>query len=340
MSQSPAVFELPLNGATAYASVELILKKKAETTAEVVGQIAAGSGFRILQEKGAWWQVETTASTGWIESAFAFLNLPDVLPSIVFNCTNTYSAIYRSCGKEIPEITGKQLYNSRAYNERLGKDSYIAPVLYPMSKKIAQAQKNALAQGETLVIYEGFRPYPVQQKVSSQLAALAEKDDEIKAGISTAPWELEWFIADSISNHQRGYAFDVSLAKVKQLEKQTFGPFSVEVVSDYEEYQMYTPMHELSQHSCLFTAPVYTKDPVAWKDSTVRSVVNEEARRLQHYCIAAGLIPLASEWWHFNDLDARTQTLSNQSDGNFILTEMFSRLPEVTIHGQNVEYTK
>ena len=31
---------------------------------------------------------------------------------------------------------------------------------------------------------------------------------------------------------------------------------------------------------------------------------SEPARGLQRYCTGAGLTPLASEWWHFNDLEA------------------------------------
>lgn len=180
MNPNQSLFELPLNGATGYASVELPLYKTADISAKTSQKLAAGSGFCILQEHADWWQIATKQNTGWIRSAFALLNLPDVLPSIIFNCTNTYAAIYRSSEKAIPEITGKQLYHSRGYNTRLQKDSYIVPVLYPMSKKIAQAQKNALSQGDTLLVYEGFRPYTVQEKVASQLADLAQKDKKSK----------------------------------------------------------------------------------------------------------------------------------------------------------------
>ena len=43
--------------------------------------------------------------------------------------------------------------------------------------------------------------------------------------------------------------------------------------------------------------------------------MTEGARVLRTYCANAGLSPLASEWWHFNDLDARSATKSTGTGG-------------------------
>jgi D-alanyl-D-alanine dipeptidase len=53
---------------------------------------------------------------------------------------------------------------------------------------------------------------------------------------------------------------------------------------------------------------------------------NDAAQRLQKYCTDAGLTPLASEWWHFNDLYTR-QLVTNTGTGDFVLTECLSIPP-------------
>lgn len=55
--------------------------------------------------------------------------------------------------------------------------------------------------------------------------------------------------------------------------------------------------------------------------------MNEAAIKLQNYCSNAGLTPLASEWWHFNDLAARDTTSNNNSKGQYTLTELYSLSP-------------
>lgn len=46
--------------------------------------------------------------------------------------------------------------------------------------------------------------------------------------------------------------------------------------------------------------------------------MNEAARLLQSYATDAGLIPLASEWWHFNDL-ASASGVDDSYTGRFTL---------------------
>ena len=37
------------------------------------------------------------------------------------------------------------------------------------------------------------------------------------------------------------------------------------------------------------------------------------------YCTNAGMTPLASEWWHFNDLDAQNKVRMTSGNGKFWL---------------------
>jgi D-alanyl-D-alanine dipeptidase len=319
--------ELPVIGATGYTSIALDLKTTANSESETIEKLEAGTAFVIVEEEGNWWLIQNDNFSGWVQHTYCLINLPDVVSSIIYDNTNTYSSKYVSSGKSIPNITGQSLYAGKTFNMRLGKEEFIVPVLYSMSKKIFLAQKYALADGNSLIIYEGYRPYSVQQAIVSALTTLANKDLEVKAGINTPPWSVNWFIATNISNHQMGYAIDVSLAEIHSQKKITIGEYGGIEITGYTEYTMPTEIHELSIASATFTAPVKSTLPTAWKDAVFADSMNEAAINLQTYSTKAGLTPLASEWWHFNDLDALRETMENSSNGSYILDESYSASP-------------
>lgn len=177
-----------------------------------------------------------------------------------------------------------------------------------MAKKIAAAQQSALADGNTLVIYEGYRPFDTQLAVSNGLESLMSKNPAAKAAITGKPWEKSWFISTGVSNHQKGFAIDVSLATVEAFAKIAIGDVTVSVVDSWTEYKMPTPMHELSPQAARYTTPVASHSPTAWKTATHALTFNQEALSLENYLTHADLTPLASEWWHFNDLDSYRST--------------------------------
>ena len=320
--------ELPVNGATGYASVLMDLKATADAGSETISELEAGTAFEVLEEVGDWWYVRTATESGWVQHLYCFINLPDVVPSIIYDNTNTYASKFTSSGKTIPGITGEALYDGKAYNMRLGKVSDIVPVLYSMSKKIHLAQQAALEEGNTLVIYEGYRPFFAQKLTVDALTTLAVADPEVMAGINTHPWDTNWFIATSISNHQMGYAIDVTLAKITEQQEFVIGDYTATAVTGYTEYTMPTTIHELSMASATFTGPVKSSSPTAWLQANLADTMNEAAILLQRYCTDAGLTPLASEWWHFNDLDARFATEDNSSKGEYLLDATMSEAPE------------
>jgi len=325
------VFELPLNGTTGFASVSLPLyeTKPTDETSKKLSTLTAGKAFCIQEESGEYFRVTLSdETTGWIESKYCLVNLPDVIPSIVYDDTNSYSSIFRSSGYSLEGITGKRLYNVKKENTRLEKEEFLMPVLYPMAKKIAQVQKDALENMDTLKIYETYRPYEVQMKVSDSLTKLMESNETVAAGINTKPWGKSWFIATQLSNHQRGIAMDVSLAKVLQTETKQSGPYSYTVVSEHEEYKMPTKMHELSKAAATFASPVSSKSKTEWKKAKLASSMTTGAKKLQKYCTNRELSPLASEWWHFNDLDARENTKAHGSNGKYYLKECLSVAPK------------
>ena len=273
--------------------------------------LSPGDSFTILSEKGNWWKVSSSHGTGWVDHRFCMINLPDVVPSIVYDAANSYSSRYLTSGKEIPGITGQALYQGKVYNPRLEQDQFLMPVLYHTAKRVCAAQQAALAQGNSLKLYEGYRPYATQRAIVKAVSALAESDPEVKAGLSTPPWSMTYFINTGYSNHQKGFAVDVSLVKVTKTEQRSTGEYSYLVPVEYEEYEMPTPIHELSLASASTTGP---------GETTLADSMNEPAIALRGYFGKAGMTPLESEWWHFNDYAARTAAEGRTGTGGFEIT--------------------
>lgn len=317
-------FELPLQGATVYTMANTKVCDEAGNSKAV----NAGTALRIVSEEGEMLVVTTEDGfTGKIQSAECLLNLPDVIPSIVYRDTNSVSSVFQSSGYDIPNVTGEQFYNVEQYNERLGRTEFNMPVMFMTAKKVMAAQQMALSEGYSLCIVETYRPMDTQKKVCSNLKVLENSNSEVRNGIVGHGWTEDWFIAQSISNHQRGYALDLTLVEVKETEICTSGDYAYINVSDYAEVQMPTDIHELSDASAALAYAVTSKSATAWKDVPLASSMNDVAIRLQNYCVGAGFTPLASEWWHFNDLDARYSTTGSLSTGDYFLQANLSIIP-------------
>ena len=257
------------------------------------------------------------------------INLPDVIPSIIYNNTNAERSIFTSSGIDIPNITGERLYESRSYNERLGKDEFIVAVMYAMSKKIHIAQQQALAEGYTLIIYEGFRPYSVKMKISNELIALVASNSAVNEGLNRYPWNLSWFIATGVSTHQVGCAIDVSLASIGEKRHERTGRYTYLAIEEYTLCSMPTKIHELSAAAISFAYPVSSGD-IAGLDSIPLSEGMKSSRYaqyLQHCMMDAGLTPLASEWWHFDDWQT-FEGLPSKTNGDYVLSASYSISPK------------
>ena len=316
----PQNFELPLEGSTGFAGAAvMLLYERPDGTSTVLRRLAAGDMFYIRQESGAYWQVcLLDGIVGWLENELCMINLPDVLPSIVYENPNAKASIFKICGKDIEGITGQKLYDGLFYNQRLGRDEYLMPINYAMAKKVGAAQKNALKAGDCLKIVETFRPYEVQMLVKDAVYAKARMDKELMTALNKGAWNIGWFIATSLSNHQRGVAMDTTLLRItEQTEHSMAGCPFVQVTG--EEYAMPSAMHELSSAAACFTGPVTSNSATAWKRATASASMTDGARRLQGYCTNAGMTPLASEWWHFNDLDAQNKVRMTSGNGKFWL---------------------
>lgn len=317
-------FELPIEGATGFASVKMdLIENPYSDTKTVVETLKPGTAFTIKGESEYYFFVDVIAEewekVGWVKKDLTFINLPDIIPSIVYYDSNSDSSLFRSSGIVLPDITGNQLYDCYLYNPRFQKKQYVMPVIYDMACKIMKAQQAALNEGNSLKIYETYRPHSVQVKVSSTLANLMSSNPQVNQGISS--WGRGWFIATGYSNHQRGKAMDVSLVGVNSMTKYSTGNCEYYEVDTYEEYSMPSPMHELSTQAVTFKYGVSRDN---WKGTPLSKGMEESkgAKLLQKYCTNAGLTPLASEWWHFDDNEC-----SSNCDGDFYITECVSETP-------------
>lgn len=313
-------FELPLYGVSGFTGVSTSFYD--EIQGRILETFPAGTGFYILAEEGNWWKISVENQEGWIKNTDCLVNLPDLLPSIVYD--NPYANVCYSCslGKPIPHVTGERLYEALFYNERLGEEVYLTPVLYGTAKKLNAVQQSALADGYSLLIYECFRPSSVQKRLVDGLAQLMAQDTEVNRALTTAPWSKGWFVSTGVSSHQKGRAVDMTLVEVHEVTERVTGDYAYVRVTAYEELEMPTQFDELSPLAATFSYPVSGD---GWKTATYSATMTEGAKRLQGYATRGGLVPLASEWWHFSDSDSGSGNIL----GDFMFTGGYSVAPYV-----------
>lgn len=318
--------ELPISGATGYTSTDLNLYDN-ENRDTILMEMEAGTAFRIIDEAGDLWYVQVGNNMGYVEHLLCMINLPDIVPSIVYYNSNSDHSLYMSRGNELPNVTSEKLYNSYFFNERFSEEQYAMPVLYSTAKLICSAQNLALQNGYTLVIYETFRPANTQVQVRDALKTLISTNSDVKAHTEDS-FGSGWFISKSISNHQKGYAIDVTLADVTSALYDTCGNYTYLRISEYVELEMPTRIHELSDDSAVFSYAISSKDRNAWKSAPLATSMNEAAMLLQFYCTESGMTPLASEWWHFNDLNTMEAVGNRAGNGQYYITSIVSVIPE------------
>ena len=322
-------FEKNIFGSTGWAVIDLPLKESASEGSNKVTDVSAGTPFMILGVNDSYFEIKYGNYHGYVDNRYCMINLPDVVPSIVYNITNSYSSIYKSSGAVIDGVTGETLYgvncnnnlcqeigtDGKVVNNKIGRSEYIAPILYSAALKIAQAQTLAVNDGYSLMIYDSYRPRSVSTYIAQKLSDLYSRDSIVKNGIDFSTgesgtqynWGQGWFLAQGLSTHNVGSAIDVTLYKL----------------SNNSEVIMPTAMHELS------TAAIKYYSPEAPKDSTGYSTGmknNEDARRLDNYMTSVGMGTLASEWWHFQDNDGYSllSNATNLNGADFQVTSILS----------------
>ena len=257
---------------------------------EVIGHAKVGRNFCVLDEVKGFFQVQVDGQTGYIDSNYCMINLPEYLGDLCsYDIKNSYDSIYYIHGFEIPEVSG--VVTAGYQNVLLADGSFVVPLLYPTARKLVAAGEEALERGYRLKIYDAFRPnvatneiYNLTSKilgnelpevsVTGEPATNYQQDEEIPVTyqmlMTNGTYQLTHFLAKGVSRHNQGVALDLTLEDAKS----------------GKEVVMQSSMHDLS-----------------WYSVTGRN--NSRAKMLATIMKGVGFATLSSEWWHFQDDEAR-----------------------------------
>lgn len=266
-------FSATLYGATAWANQKLNMRKTASSSSAVIGTIPVGGKMKILSSENSstkYIKVKYSGKEGYVYSDSIYINLPDVVPDAIYEISNANKAISKSAGKSIPGVTGKNLYGfTKKYNEKIGKTTYYAPLLYPVAKQFQKAYNKAVKEGYNLKVYDSYRPRSVTQYTNTKFRELYNSNSKVKKAVDYDKdgkyWGPGWFLAQSVSRHNRGDALDLALTD-----------------KNGKELSAQTPMGTLDARS-------------------VRKYNNSTAKKLSSIMTSAGFETLDSEWWHFQE---------------------------------------
>lgn len=283
-----------------------------------LGKLSGGTAFCILEEQDGLFALRYKDTVGYVDSNYCMINLPEYLADIcAYDITNSYSSLYLVHEFGIPQVSGTIIKGYEKID--LGGNRFVVPFLYPCAVKLVNAAQAALEQGYRIKIYDSYRPnaatvdiydktalilqnpvptHTFTGKTISDLGALnwtpglppAPTDPEtgetqpkqpwtgILEGLTyeilmtdNGRWMLANFLAKGGSNHNKGIALDMTLVDMNGFE-----------------LPMQTRIHDLS-----------------WYSESARN--NANANLLKKIMTENGFGGLTSEWWHFQDNDARDQ---------------------------------
>ena len=270
------------------------------------GTAEEGKAYCVLEEVGGMFGIRIGEAVCYIDSSYCMINLPDYIGDLCqYKITNSYRSIYMVHEFEIPEVT--DVVTAGYGNVRQDDGSYLVPLLYPTAKKLVTAAKSAREMGYCLRIYDAFRPNRATREIYDLTEAILDEplpeepftdariedldlpevpeEETPSEPVDGEAWEskltyrmvmtdeqydLSYFLAGSGSTHNQGVALDLTLVDLE-------GGWEVE---------MQTSMHDLSRYSIIYKN-------------------NYAADILAQIMKDAGFGDLVSEWWHFQDNEAR-----------------------------------
>jgi D-alanyl-D-alanine dipeptidase len=263
---------------------------------DVLTTAAAGKALCVLDVKEGLFYVRTADGYGYIDSNYCMINLPDMIGDIcLYDITNSYDSLYMVHEYEIPKVTGTVI---KGYEDvELYKGNYLVPLLYPTALKLEKAAFSAISLGYKLKIYDSYRPNkatldiyelakgilenPIPEDTYSgepveDLPTLPEPEEGQEPPVLTyqmlmtdnGRYSLANFLALGGSRHNQGIAMDLTLTK------------------NGKDLKMQTSIHDLS-----------------WYSEIKRN--QENAKLLRTIMEGAGFGGLTSEWWHYQDNDAK-----------------------------------
>ena len=275
-------FSATLYGATAWANQELNIRKEATMNSNIIGTIPVGSKMTILASENTntkYIKVKYNNLIGYVYSNFILINLPDVIPDMLYEITSASKSTASTANTAIPGITGKNLYGfTKKYNSKIDKETYYVPLLYPTAKKLQRAYNKARSEGYNLKVYDSYRPHDITISTNNYFRKLYNSNNKVKNAINYDKegnyWGPSWFLASSVSAHNKGIALDITITS-----------------SNNQELKAQTAYDTLDT-------------------SSIVKYNNNVSNKLRNIMLSQGFSPLESEWWHFQDNDYKTSKVN------------------------------
>ena len=266
-------FSATLYGAIAWTNRNVNIRREPIENSKLLGTIPTGAKLTILSSDNPttkYIKISYNGIIGYVYSDFLLINLPDVIPDIVYYIANADKSLYKAANTSIADVTGKNLYGfSKKYNAKIGKNTYYVPLLYPVAKQLQGAYNIAKKDGYNLKIYDTYRPNDVTKYVNSKFRSLYNSNSNVKKLVdydkNGSYWGPGWFLANNVSTHNKGIALDLTLTD-----------------KNNNELKAQTTMHMLD-----------TRSTVKYNNSM--------ANKLRSIMTSQGFETLESEWWHFQE---------------------------------------
>lgn len=265
-------FSATLYGARAWANQKLNIRQQPNSSSKLIGTVPTGGKMTILsaEDSSRYIKMSYNGMTGYVFTDYIYINLPDIIPDIYYEITNASGSIFKVADLSIPNITGKNLYGfKKTYNSKIGKNTYYAPLLYPVAKQLQNAYNTARSKGYNLKIYDTYRPHDVETKVYQNYTNLYNSNKTVQNLVykdkNGQVWGLGWFMSSGVSRHSRGIAIDLTLTD-----------------SSGRELSAQSPIHMLDTRA-------------------LRKYNNNVANTLSSIMTGAGFETLQSEWWHYEE---------------------------------------
>ena len=264
----------------------------AEDQLETVGTAPAAQAYCVLDVADGMFYIRHEDTFGWIDSNYCMINLPEMIGDLCqYDIVNSYDSLYMAHEYELPTVTGQIIVG---YEQVLTKNQeFLVPLLYPTALKLEQAAFAATERGYKLKIYDSYRPKEATVALYDQAIKLSKEPipektytekvledlPEVAPGqvltyemlmTDMGRYTMSYFLAAGGSRHNQGIAMDLTITGLW----------------DGIDLPMQTSMHDLSWYS-------------------EQKQNNENANVLAEIMTEAGFAGLVSEWWHFQDDEAK-----------------------------------
>ena len=266
-----------------------------EATQEL-GTVTAGSAWCVIGIEGNYLKIRYQQQDAYIDGDYCMINLPEYVGALCrYDITNSYASKYLVHEFGIDGVSGSVIAGYE--NVRVREGEYVVPLLFPTAQKLIKAAETAAEAGYRLKIYDSYRPKIATEDIYARTSRILKNlvpastytgkyvsikpppsDWKNEDGVEETPpfdywglmtnygeYSLGMFLAPGTSKHNYGIAMDLTLED-----------------SGGNELTMQTSMHDLSWYS-------------AFKRN------NANANLLYKIMSGAGLAPISSEWWHYQD---------------------------------------